>query len=265
MATAPVLTTVDSDGDGTNDDVEGFGDSDSDGLPDYRDANDGMSGEANLLPSQTVDFTTSYLVETESGLTLSLGNTAAAANNFGAVVTDSDIENFGSAAGGEPLRATDDFEHVGGVYDFEVKGMAPAASVSIVIPLQSAIPANAAYRKFHADKGWVEFAVDENNQIATASGELGACPEPGSELYETGLNYLHNCLQLTIEDGGPNDIDGTANGVIKDPGSVGVELSDPTIPEVEGGGRLQPLMLLWLLSLLVFQYLPRFPLRKKSY
>jgi len=264
-ATAPVLAAVDSDGDGINDDVEGIGDGDSDGVPDYLDANDGTSGEANLIANQTVDFSTSYLVETEPGLTLSLGNTALAANKFGALVTDSDISNFGSLTGDKPLGANDDFEHIGGVYDFEVTGMVPAAIVSVVIPLQSSIPLDATYRKFHADRGWVEFVVDDSNHLASASAELGACPEPGSELYESGLNYLYHCLQLSIEDGGPNDTDGIANGVIKDPGSVGIKLSDPSNPEVKGGGQLNPLMLLWLLSLLVFQYLSRYPLRDKNH
>jgi len=246
-ATAPtLLNTDDSDSDGTDDMVEGLGDSDADGIPDYLDAN----SEGNLLPNQTVNLTGQYIIETEPGLTLALGNTTMAANNFGVLLTDADIESFGSQSGGVPLNAEDGFEHVGGVYDFEITGLIPGASASIVIPLESSIPHDAVYRKFDAATGWRGYVVDSNNRIASAPGEPGACPEPGSNLYVTDLNLFDNCLQLTIEDGGPNDIDGVSNGVIKDPGSVAVQLEDPETPTVKkGGGQLNPWMLIIFMAL----------------
>lgn len=248
-STAPTLNSVDSDGDGINDDVEGLGDGDADGIPDYLDAYDGTAGESNLLANQTVDLTTQYLIETEPGLTLTLGNTSMAANNFGIMVTDADIATYGSKSGGTPLNAGDDFDHVGGTYDFEIKGLLPGSVASIVLPLQTPIPNDAEYRKFNPATGWGSFIEDASNRVGSAPGELGACPEPGSDLYQAGLNYLDNCLQLTIEDGGPNDIDATANGIIKDPGSVGLQLTDAVIPSVRGGGQVHPWLLVWLFGL----------------
>ncbi len=150
----------------------------------------------------------------------------------------------------EPTNPNDNQDHVGGIYDFEIRGLVPGASASIVIPLQSAIPKNAEYRKFHPSGGWTVFAEDNNNRLASASAEDGACPEPGSNVFQDGLNYLDNCLELTIQDGGPNDTDNRRNGVVSDPGTVGTRLSDPQEEEVkDGGGRLSPLMLMTLLTL----------------
>ena len=246
-ANAPtLLNTDDSDNDGIDDLAEGLGDNDADGIPDYLDANT----ESNLLPNQTVNLVGQYILETEPGLSLSLGNTTMAANNFGVLVSEADIESFGSSSGGAPLNADDGFEHVGGVYDFEISGLVPGESASIVIPLEISIPNDAVYRKFDASTGWRDFTVDTNNRVASAPGEPGACPEPGSSLYIDGLNLFDNCLQLTIVDGGPNDLDGVSNGVIKDPGSVGVELEDPETPSVKkGGGYLHPWMLIVFVTL----------------
>jgi large repetitive protein len=255
-ATAPVLNNlVDSDGDGTDDASEGIGDGDSDGIPDYLDANsDGMS-DSNLLPNQTADLSTQYIIQTEPGLQLIIGTTAQAANSFGAVLSNEQIESFGSESGGAPANADDGFEHIGGIYDFEVSGVVAGESVNIVIPLQTAIPLNAQYRKFNAGTGWGRFIENNNNAVYSASGALGACPEPGSSEYEEGLAYLDNCLQLQIEDGGANDTDNTVNGMVKDPGAIGVELNEPDEATVEeGAGRLAPLLLLLLLSLVAIRY-----------
>jgi len=241
----------DSDMDGIDDLAEGYADLDGDGIPAYLDDINGTVAGANLIPDQTVDMSQLLLLETEPGLTLRRGSTTQAANIFGALVSDSNVAQSGGPGGGAPLNSADSFEHVGGIYDFEIDGMIPGSSVNIVIPLQSAIPQHARYRKFNPATGWSDFVVDANNLIASASGELGACPEPGSSAYSSGLNYLDNCIQLTIQDGGLNDTDNSANGVINDPSTVGVELRDPEgFDEVEdgsGGGRMSPLMLTILL------------------
>jgi hypothetical protein len=248
--TMPMLgETDDSDMDGEFDAAEGFADEDGDGIPAYLDAIDAV----NLIPDQTVDMGDVLLLETESGLTLRRGSTTQAANIFGALVTDSDIQQFGSERGDAPVNGIDSFEHVGGIYDFEIDGLIPGSSARVVIPLQSAIPQNARYRKFNPATGWSDFVVDTNNEIASAIGALGACPEPGSSAYSNGLNYLDNCLQLTIEDGGANDTDNEVNGIINDPATVGLELTEPEgfeeVEEGSGGGRLSPLLLAMLLVL----------------
>ncbi len=58
--------------------------------------------------------------------------------------------------------------------------------------------------------------------MASAPGLLGGCPAPGDTSYQLGLTEGHFCVQLTLEDGGPNDADNEANGTIVDPGGVAV-------------------------------------------
>jgi MYXO-CTERM domain-containing protein len=256
-AAVTLVSTDDSDLDGVDDLLEGFADADGDGIPAYLDAIDGTVAGGNLIPDQTVDPGASLLLETEPGLTLRRGSTTQAANLYGALVTDSDVEAFGSIRGDAPLNGADNFEHVGGVYDFQIDGLIPGSSARIVIPLQSAIPQDAHYRKFNPATGWSDFVVDANNLIASASGELGACPEPGSSAYINGLNYLDNCIQLTIQDGGPNDTDNRVNGVINDPATVGLTITEPEgFEEVEegSGGRVSPLLLAVLLMLGVIAF-----------
>jgi len=225
-------------------------DFDGDGIPSFRDADDLSLTDGNLIPDQTADLDEMLLLETETGLTLRRGSTTLAANRFGALLTTSDIELYGSVSGTAPVNAEDDLEHVGGIYDFEIHGLIPGSSVRIVIPLQSGIPKNAVYRKFNPSLGWSSFVIDNNNRVASAVGDLGACPEAGSSAYQNGLQYLDNCIQLTIKDGGPNDTDNIVNGVINDPATVGVALKDPEIEVVEdGSGRVSPLLLAILLCL----------------
>ena len=148
------------------------------------------------------------------------------------------------------MNGDDNFRHVGGIYNFEVSGMEAGSSARVVIPLQSSIPRNASYRKFNPATGWSGFVVDANNRVASARGARGACPVPGSSLYAAGLRYLDNCVELLILDGGPNDSDNSVNGVISDPGAVGVRLTSPQQPVVEeGAGRLSLHILLFLLLL----------------
>ena len=87
-----------------------------------------------------------------------------------------------------------------------------------------AIPASAVYRKFR-DGAWHNFVSDANNSVHSAPGNPGYCPPPGDSEWEPGLKQGYYCVQLTIEDGGPNDADGLVYAAVEDPGSVGVSLS----------------------------------------
>jgi MYXO-CTERM domain-containing protein len=75
-------------------------------------------------------------------------------------------------------------------------------------------------RKYTEAEGWFDFVIDENNGVASAPGEGGARPSVGSELYVDGLAEGDTCLQLTVQDGGPNDADGSTNGEYDDPSGI---------------------------------------------
>ncbi|MCK7597221.1 thrombospondin type 3 repeat-containing protein [Microbulbifer sp. CAU 1566] len=201
--------SADSDGDGLSDAEEGFGDGDGDRVPDYLDAN----STANLLPTDGLGS----LMEGDSGTTLVLGNSAYVAGYGIALISLDDIDGLYA----EGLADTSNYQFLHGIFDFEIRGVAAGASTRVVLPQTSALLADAQYLKYQQGIGWVAFTEDTENAIASAPGALGVCPAPGSEEYEPGLSEGHYCVQLTIEDGGPNDADGTANGIVVDPGAVG--------------------------------------------
>ncbi|MDA8682931.1 Ig-like domain-containing protein, partial [Porticoccaceae bacterium] len=61
------------------------------------------------------------------------------------------------------------------------------------------------------------------NELRSTYAEQGACPAASADNYSAGLVAGHNCVFLLIEDGGPNDVDGEANGTLVDPGGVAVK------------------------------------------
>jgi len=208
-ATPALSDSTDSDGDGTSDAEEGLTDSDGDRIPDYLDA----AGAANLLPADGLGT----LVQGETGTSLALGDSAYAAGYGISLIGLADIDGLY----GEELADTSSYLFLHGIFDFEVRGVAAGSSTRVVLPLTAAMLADAHYVKYQRGIGWVNFAEDAANSVASAAGALGVCPEPGSDAYQPGLSEGHFCVQLTIEDGGPNDADGEANGSVVDPSAVG--------------------------------------------
>ena len=217
IETTPVLSsTVDSDGDGVSDADEGYGDHDGDGIPDCEDAIDAVNVLQGAAGSQDL-----FLIETKPGVPIRLGEVAFADGDGAAEITQDDVADYFDV----PSDSVDDgYDIVGAIFDFELSGLQAAQSVNVVIPLPEAIPADAVYRKYTVETGWYDFVIDENNRVSSASGALGACPPPGDGAYTEGLTEGHYCVQLTLEDGGPNDADLVINGVIKDPGGVKVQV-----------------------------------------
>ncbi len=227
VATGPILTTADSDGDGTSDSAEAHYDADSDGIPDYLDPD-------TLAPNELQQLSNgggSYIMRTEVGLALVLGDVAFAADKDGASVSAAEIGSFGAGEGSAgAASATDAVVNTGGYFDFEITGLKRRGqSVKLVIPQQAPIPAGAVYRKYGPVTGWRDFVVDGKNAVASAPGSAGLCPLPADGAYSAGLTEGHHCIELTIEDGGPNDMDGMANYVIEDPAHVGDLSATPSV------------------------------------
>jgi hypothetical protein len=253
VSAAPVLTTADSDDDGTDDQTEGYGDSDGDGVADYLDA----ISSINVLQEQAGE-SARYLIETEPGLSLSLSRIAFQAGNGQAQVSATDITNAG-----DTNDDTTQYEFAGGLFDFTVSGLPVAGqSASIVLAQLAAIPANAVYRKL-VSAGWQDFVVDADNAIASAPGAQGYCPPPGDAAYQTGLTEGHWCVQLTIKDGGPNDGDGAINNSVDDPGGVATILATDVNVKVSSSGGIGSQDPLWLV-LLALLGLPPFPVARKE-
>jgi len=259
VASLPVLLpNTDTDADGVNDVDESLGDSNNNGIPDYLD----NMPSSNILP-QAGNTTNSYLIECDPGVRCGLGKFALTGNSGGVQILNEELGTTGE------LIVDPAFEPVGGIFDFVINDLpTPGQSVRIVIPQQAAIPANATYRKYQ-NGVWVSFIANANNAILSAPGNPGYCPPPGTPDWTPGLTEGHLCVQLTIEDGGPNDDDGLVNSALADPGAVSVAEPvepppppppppPPVKPPVDikstgGGGAMSGIWLLMLGVLLVFK------------
>ncbi|QDO86467.1 tandem-95 repeat protein [Shewanella psychropiezotolerans] len=213
----PVLTDADSDGDLIPDSYEGIGDSDNDGIPDYQ---DGVL-PCHIMPEQ-VPMQQQFLAQGQSDICLRKGLQSSDNSSGGLLLTDEEVEI--------KLGSDTNVENIGGVFDFILFGLPQVGGTyDIAIPQQLPLPENPIYRKF-IQGNWQNFIQDNNNQLASSLGEAGHCPAPNDPSWVTGLTQGHWCVKLSIQDGGPNDNDGIANGSIVDPGGVGVARSSNILP-----------------------------------
>lgn len=203
LAEAPVLGSEDSDADGWADDVEGFGDVNNDGVPDYLDASTFAMNMARIIQARP-GISDQFLLETEPGLTLQLGATSLALGN-GAATLDIqsliDTFNVSLPAGIRTDSATE-------AHDIIIDGLHPGASTVVIVPQSSPLPASARFLAL-TSSDWVTVAAAQS-----APGAPGYCPSPGSAEFHSGLNQGDNCISLTITDGADHDADGKRNGRI---------------------------------------------------
>jgi len=214
----PALTDEDSDNDGIPDISEGFGDEDKDGVPDYLD----NISACNILVEH-VDDTTGFLIEGEVGGCLSIGATAMGGSSGGAAI----LEDASSSA---DIPDDSNTTNIGGIFDFVITQLNNGQTYSVVLPQLNPIPIDPIYRKYN-ELGWTSFFEDQSNKIFSAPGNKGHCPPPESSEYLPGLITGHWCVRLLLKDGGLNDSDGLANGVIFDPGGVAVIASSNNFPQ----------------------------------
>jgi large repetitive protein len=239
---------TDSDADGIDDAAEGFADSDGDNIPDYLDA----ISTVNVMQTQP-GVSDGFIMQSEPGVRLSLGELAVKAD-AGASMIEEDSFGYGSI---EP----DTITNIGGYFDFVIDDLAfSGQSVQIVIPQLVAMPRLPVYRKLTAS-GWNDFVSNAKNSVASAAGSEGYCPPPGDAAYKPGLTQGHWCLQLTIEDGGPNDSDNSANNRIRDPGGVGRFLTDVNVKSSGSGSSSLLLTVLTFLIMVTLRRIQRFEIR----
>jgi hypothetical protein len=223
-------------------------DSDSDGIADAADDSDARFEFPHQLQAQMASP-----IQASAGVRLRIGTTARIVRGNSPRVSLQDIANAGDSDGGSVGNGEDNFEYLGGIYDFEVANLPEAgSSVQIVIPQAAAIGEVPEYRKFRPGSGWSEFVEDENNLLESAAGSANDCPDPGDAAYQPGLTAGHFCVQLTIEDGGPNDSDADAgpNGIVRDPGGVATPKGQVSVGQ--GGGSIGALTFLVLASIAWF-------------
>ncbi|MDF4957097.1 hypothetical protein P3569_24840, partial [Vibrio parahaemolyticus] len=152
-----VLGSEDSDGDLIPDDQEGHSDSDGDGIPDYLDA----ISDCNVI-QQTAAENDSFLIEGQPGVCLRKGVSILANTTGGALLLE------------EELPRDSDTKNIGGIFDFVVTNLPlPGQSYQLVMPQRLPVPANAVYRKYNAEQGWIDFIEDAQNTVSSSAGEAG--------------------------------------------------------------------------------------------
>jgi len=94
-----------------------------------------------------------------------------------------------------PLHPPNNIVFPDGIFSFNITGVPVGGTVTLYIQLPSGIPANATYWKYDSANGWVSISYTK----------VGA-----------------NVISIQLTDGlRPGDSDGSANGIITDPGGLG--------------------------------------------
>ena len=228
LDSAPDLDdATDTDGDGIADADEGFGDSDGDGIPDYQDNLD-QSHLAPVAPGLQA------IAEGLAGSKITLGDCVFALGNNSIWMSQSQFQELN-------CQRDAGYKYSLGLFDFKVSGAQAGDSYNIVLPLISDVPDGSVVRTFLGESiGWQDFTLDAANAISSAQAVAGACPAPGSGLYVDGLALAANCLQLSIEDGGPNDSDGQIDGTLANFSGVALRTPpEPVAPAPQPGRAYQ--------------------------
>ena len=203
----PLAEDQDTDGDGVSDATEGWGDSDHDGIPDYQDA----IAELYMLP---LNVNSTNLVQSENGTSIRLGGRAISQGDYDLSLAEEKLSILGDSY----------YDFPDGLIDYRLMGAEPGYSYSVVLPLSFQLGSRDVVKKYVDEMlGWQLFVENAANSVASTFANDGACPEPGSGFYIQGLTEGANCIQLTVEDGGPNDADGEANGTLVDPVGAAVK------------------------------------------
>jgi hypothetical protein len=212
-------SAADTDGDGESDANEGFGDADGDGIPDYLDNID----ETYLVPAGPAQ---GQIMQAAMGNIIRLGDCAFALGAEGVWIDQSQL-------GEAPCEPDPNNVYPSGLFDFQVSGDQQGEAYNLVLPLSSVIPENASVRTYLGDSiGWQDFTLNAFNAVSSTLAVDGACPAPGSDLYSDSLAVGANCLQLSIEDGGPNDIDAAVDGTVTHFSGIAIEnIEDSVAPE----------------------------------
>jgi hypothetical protein len=222
---APLSTDLDSDNDGIKDNIEGYQDSDNDGISDYLDNDSNTNYLASAENSQPIN--------TVLGAHLSIGDFVKRVQKGNSQYGSLTMDELASAVEDNAANIHDyHFVAQTPIYDFKVNDIAEnGSSIAIVIPMPNtySLPANALYRKYNTTQGWFTFIENNKNMISSALiDENGNCPDANSTIYRSGLNEGDNCIQLIIADGGVNDADFSANGVVVDPGVISIKKQNQT-------------------------------------
>jgi hypothetical protein len=226
-------------------------DTDGDGILDKNELSDEMG---NGIPDylESIELATSQLMvgqdtpmETDPGLVFETGAAAQWNDHSSGDISEEQLKAYQEAEYGTYHSDTNHTPSL--ILDYQIHELEEhGVTVNIVVSLSETLAANSVIRKYNATNGWQDFLTNADNRIETAITADGNCPTDGSITYISGLQTGATCLQISIQDGGPNDADGLANGTIVDPLAIAT-LSNTTDSSSNGGGGGFSLHLLMLL------------------
>lgn len=251
----------DSNQNGVVDMAEPTGDDNGDGIPNYIDPQ-----PLTYVLQAGSDTDTHLVLQTESGLMLKLGERSMLAGAHQAQSTVGSLRQQAVMATNNVARAnasldgttvSDNTE----LYDIKVDnlpnlGLTPHITLKLGRELTSS---NVAFL-LDEDGNIKQLLENENNKVLYSHSSEAGCPAPGAADYQISPQNM-DCVQLQIEDGGVNDLDGLRNGSVSLTfgfGSGQTELVQPSNVETSagGGGSIDRLMLLFLMLGALFM-LPR--------
>lgn len=224
-------------------------DADKDGVP------DALEGELNAQghPDRENALQTiggedqRFVLRSAPGTRLRLGRVARSALLGQAGIQPTDIQRWQLHDDDQPVWPLPGIASIRRptvtIYDFEVGALPFAGSTAtVVIPLGEVLGEGANYYKHTGEHGWRPFVRDYLNRVAGATATTpGSCPDTSDASYRDGLREGDNCIRLTLEDGGPNDADGIANGTVVDPGGIFYDTPEALVRTgLTGLGALAP-------------------------
>ncbi|GAB3032745.1 thrombospondin type 3 repeat-containing protein [Bowmanella dokdonensis] len=155
-----------------------------------------------------------YQLTTNQCLRLMIGDVSRGLDNLHTQVSEQEI-----LIAYNNRHAPDVVSAIAGYNDIKM-ALKVGDSADIVIPLTSPLPAFSVFRQYTPQDGWVDFTTNSDDTIYSALGQPGECPVIDSAEYSEGFTEGHNCLKVTVSDGGPNDADGAVNGFFSILGGV---------------------------------------------
>ncbi|NND91827.1 MAG: hypothetical protein HKN42_13280 [Granulosicoccus sp.] len=260
----PNPSQSDNDSDGVGDACEPLADRDQDGYPFAIDDDD---GNANRLLA-TLPVVTNGTVFTSTG-GLRLGRIARAVAQASGYQSASVIlsqaaftQGVGQVFPGINVSEDGSVSSLMGIMNIDVG--ASSGEAMVILQLGTNLPLNPVIRVFDSGSGdWRNFNDGGNDQIASAPATDTGCPARTSANYVPGLASGLSCVRISVQDGGPNDADGTGNGRVELMMNIArARFDDPDngpdtvdISPSKGGGGVG----YFLLALLLFTGLARCP------
>jgi len=228
---------------------------DVDIIPMGGDAGQGDTGIASITCGSTCDagdtFTLNFSTHVPIGDPSGFGGVQYGLFMTGSILSPGSIQSSGAltatSCGGDGICTSEEvltltggvadsgWIIVGNYFDFTV-GTGVGGAENTVLPMTPAkIPPAAGYRKFNGTS-WVDFDISGGDTYSTAASVAGICPPPGDAAYSpvNELTVGDDCIQLRLTDGGLNDADGIADGVITDPGGPSTLQAASEVPVAPG-------------------------------